>query len=103
MWTVFPTAMRTLQALQTRANGDLFCYHAPMYTAIYKKTKSGYIAWIEEIPGVNTQGRTKKSATSNLRDALREFVAARRMLTKREYPKEILVREPLSMREVVHA
>lgn len=74
-----------------------------MYTAIYKKTKIGYVAWIEEIPGVNTQGKTKKSATSNLRDALREFVAAQRMITKREYPKGSFVREPLRMREIVHA
>ena len=74
-----------------------------MYTAIYKKTKSGYVAWIEEIPGVNTQGKTKKDAGSNLRDALREFIAAQRMLTKREYSKGSLTREPLSMRETVHA
>jgi len=70
-----------------------------MYTAIYKRTRSGYVAWIEEIPGVNTQGKTKKAATANLRDALREFVAAQRLLTKREYPKGSLTREPLPMPE----
>jgi len=74
-----------------------------MYTAIYKKTKSGYVAWIEEIPGVNTQGKTKNATTENLHDALREFLAARRLLTKREYPKASLVREPLSFIERVHA
>jgi len=74
-----------------------------MYTAVYKKTKSGYIAWIEEIPGVNTQGKTKKATTANLHDALREFVAARRTLTKREYPKNSLLREPFMVRERVHA
>lgn len=68
-----------------------------MYTAVYQKTKFHYVAWIEEIPGVNTQGKTKKSAAANLQDALREFLAARRMLTKREYPKSI-VREPLAVR-----
>lgn len=55
-----------------------------MLTAIYKKVRSGYVAWVEEIPGVNTQGYTKSEARENLEDALREFVAARRMLTKRE-------------------
>ena len=69
-----------------------------MYTAVYKKTKSGYVAWIEEIPGVNTQGKTKKDATANLHDALREFVVARRQLSRREYPKKSFVREPFSMR-----
>ena len=81
----------------------LICYNSGMYTAIYKKTKSGYAAWIEEIPGVNTQGKTKVAATSNLQDALREFVAARRLLTKREYPKKSFVREPLSIEKRVHA
>lgn len=72
-----------------------------MYTAIFKKTKSGYVAWIEEIPGVNTQGKTKKDTTANLRDALREFVIARRKLSKREYPKKSFVREPFSARASV--
>jgi len=55
-----------------------------MLTAVFKKVRSGYVAWVEEIPGVNTQGATKTEARENLADALREFVAARRMLTKRE-------------------
>jgi predicted RNase H-like HicB family nuclease len=55
-----------------------------MLTAIYKKVRSGYIAWVEEIPGVNTQGHTKTEARENLEDALQEFVTARRILTKRE-------------------
>jgi predicted RNase H-like HicB family nuclease len=55
-----------------------------MLTAIYKKERTGYVAWVEEIPGVNTQGNTRAEARTNLADALREFVVARRMLTKRE-------------------
>jgi len=55
-----------------------------MLTAVYKKVRSGYVAWVEEIPGVNTEGSTKAEARTNLADALREFVAARRILTKRE-------------------
>ena len=55
-----------------------------MLNAIYKKVRSGYIAWVEEIPGVNTQGYTKKEARLNLEDALKEFIATRRALTKRE-------------------
>lgn len=55
-----------------------------MYTAVYKKVRGGYVAWIEEIPGVNTQGNTKRATEENLRDALREYLLARRMLTRRE-------------------
>ena len=54
-----------------------------MYTAIYKKVRSGYVAWLEEIPGVNTQGASKKEAKENLADAFSEFLLARRELTKR--------------------
>jgi len=52
--------------------------------AIYKKVRSGYVAWIEEIPGVNTQGASKKEVRENLSDALSEFLLARRDFTKRE-------------------
>ena len=67
-----------------------------MLTAVYKKVRSGYVAWVEEIPGVNTQGHTKVEARENLEDALKEFIAARRMLTKREKVTQgNLVRERL--------
>jgi len=41
-----------------------------MYTAVYEKVPQGYIAWIEEIPGVLTQGKTKRETQENLKDAL---------------------------------
>jgi predicted RNase H-like HicB family nuclease len=69
---------------------------ARMFTAIYKKVQNGYISWIEEIPGVNTQGRTRKEARENLGDALKEFIAARRSLTRRE-SGGLLVRERLAV------
>ena len=69
-----------------------------MLTAIYKKVRSGYVAWVEESPGVNTQGRTKTEARENLGDALKEFIAARRILTKREkLSPGTLVRERLTV------
>jgi predicted RNase H-like HicB family nuclease len=40
------------------------------FTAVYKKTGKWVSAWVEEIPGVNTQGRTKKEARENLKEAL---------------------------------
>ncbi|MDP3763346.1 MAG: type II toxin-antitoxin system HicB family antitoxin [bacterium] len=68
-----------------------------MLTAIYKKVRFGYVAWVEEIPGVNTQGRTKRESRENLEDALKEFIAARRILTKRERVAGTLVRERLTV------
>lgn len=40
------------------------------YTAVIKKDKRWYVAWIEEVPGVLTQGKTIKEARANLQDAL---------------------------------
>ena len=40
------------------------------FTAVYKKSKDWVIAWVEEIPGVNTQGKTMKEARENLHEAL---------------------------------
>ncbi len=40
------------------------------FTAVYKKTKNWFVAWVEEIPGVNTQGKTLTEARENLREAL---------------------------------
>lgn len=40
------------------------------FTAIYKKNGKWYLGWIEEIPGVNTQGRTLRETKENLKDAL---------------------------------
>ena len=40
------------------------------FTAIYQKHGKWILAWIEEIPGVNTQGRSLKEAKENLKEAL---------------------------------
>ncbi len=68
-----------------------------MYTAVYKRVRSGYVAWVEEIPGVNTQGKTKSETKDNLKDALHEFVFARRELTRQTSRKAGLVRERLAL------
>jgi len=51
-----------------------------MYTAIYKKLEKYYSAWVVEVPGANSQGKTKKEAESNLKEALSLVLAARNKL-----------------------
>ncbi len=41
------------------------------FTAVIKKTNRWYVAYVEEIPGVNTQGRTLNETRRNLEEALR--------------------------------
>ena len=40
------------------------------FTAIYRKSGKWYLGWVEEIPGVNTQGKTLKETKENLKEAL---------------------------------
>ena len=51
------------------------------YTAIYKKVGKQYAAWIEEIPGVNTQGRTLKEAKQNLAEAIQLILEENRKIS----------------------
>ena len=50
------------------------------FTAIYKKSGKWVLAWIEEIPGVNTQGKTLKEAKENLKEALSLILETNRSL-----------------------
>jgi predicted RNase H-like HicB family nuclease len=53
-------------------------------TAAYKKVDDWWAAWVEEIPGVNTQGATLEEARENLKDALRMVLEANRELSEKE-------------------
>ena len=67
------------------------------FTAVYKKSGKWYLGWIEEIPGVNTQGKTLAEARENLKDALLLVLETSRLLSKSEFPKGKTIREPLSV------
>ena len=66
-------------------------------TAIYKTNGKWYLGWIEEIPGVNTQGRTLRETKENLKDALLLILETNRLLNKKETSKGRVIREPLSV------
>jgi len=52
------------------------------FTAVYKKSGKWYLGWIEEIPGVNTQGLTLKEAKGNLKEALLLVLETNRLRKK---------------------
>jgi len=70
---------------------------ARRFTAIYKKSGKWYLGWVEEIPGVNTQGKTLKETKENLKEALLLILETNRILNKKEFPKGKVIREPLSV------
>ena len=48
------------------------------YNAVIRKDAGWWIGWVEEIPGVNSQGKTKGELLKNLRSALREALEMNR-------------------------
>ena len=65
-------------------------------TAAYKQVGDWWAAWVEEIPGVNTQGKTLDEARENLKDALQMVLEANRELAEKEH-------EPTRREELVIA
>jgi len=70
---------------------------ARQFTAIYKKSGKWYLGWVEEIPGVNTQGKTLKEVKENLKEALLLILETNRTLNKKEISRGKVIREPLSV------
>ena len=48
------------------------------YTAVIQKDGEWWIGWVQEVPGVNSQGKTREELLENLRDALDEALEMNR-------------------------
>jgi predicted RNase H-like HicB family nuclease len=51
-------------------------------TAVYMKVPEGYVAFVEELPGANTQGQTLEEARANLQEAIAMVLDANRELAE---------------------
>ncbi len=49
-------------------------------TPIYLKVPEGYVGFVEELPGANTQGETLEEARINLQEAVQLMLEANRIL-----------------------
>ncbi len=67
------------------------------FTAVIQKRGRWYVAFVEELPGVNTQGRTLAEARRNLREALALVLEANRLLTARELRGQAAIKEPVAV------
>jgi predicted RNase H-like HicB family nuclease len=47
------------------------------FTAVFRRVSEGYIAFVEELPGANTQGPTLEEARENLREAVQLILKAK--------------------------
>jgi predicted RNase H-like HicB family nuclease len=67
-------------------------------TAVFQKVPEGYIAFVEELPGANTQGATLEEARENLREAITLVLEANRVLTEETLQGQEVIREPFPIR-----
>jgi predicted RNase H-like HicB family nuclease len=52
--------------------------NATQYTAVIRRDGKWWIGWVEEVPGVNSQGETREELLANLREALNEAIEMNR-------------------------
>ena len=64
-------------------------------TAVYMKVPEGYVAFVEELPGANTQGRTLEEARANLEEAVTMVLEANRELSEQSFEGAEAIRETL--------
>ena len=72
-------------------------FHSVMtnWTAVYVEVPEGYAAFVEELPGANTQGATIDEARENLQEAIALVLEANRALSKEGLEGKRVIREQL--------
>lgn len=66
-------------------------------TAVFRADPDGgYVAFVEELPGANTQGETLEEARANLREAVELVLEANRTLSEEALVGQTVIRERLS-------
>jgi predicted RNase H-like HicB family nuclease len=65
------------------------------FTAVFEKADNGFIAYIEEIPGVNTQGDNLEEARANLVEALEMVLSVRREIAEEELSGKDVIKESI--------
>lgn len=66
-------------------------------TAVFMPVPEGYIGFVEELPGANTQGDTLEEARENLREAVAMVLEANRELAERSLAGATVTREPFEL------
>ena len=64
-------------------------------TAIFQKVPEGYIGFVEELPGTNTQADTLEEARANLAEAVTLVLEANRQLVEESLQGKDIIRESL--------
>ena len=70
------------------------------FTAVFQRVPEGYIGFVEELPGANTQGATLEEARANLPEAVALVLEANRALAEEDLAGKEVIREPLRIAAV---
>ncbi len=62
-------------------------------TAVFMQVPEGYVAFIEELPGANTQGATLDEARENLQEAATLVLDANRAMAEESLEGTAVIRE----------
>lgn len=63
------------------------------FTAVFKQVPEGYIGFVEELPGANTQGSTLEETRANLQEAIGLVLETNRALAEDELKGQNVIRE----------
>ena len=66
-------------------------------TAVFQKVTEGYIGFVEELPGANTQGATLEKARSNLEEAVQLILETNRELAEESIQGQDVIKESFSV------
>ncbi len=66
-------------------------------TAVFEHTGRWWVAYIEELPGVNTQGETLEEARENLQEATRLVLEANRAIAQHQSAGKEVLRETFAL------
>lgn len=66
-------------------------------TAVYLKVPEGYVGFVEELPGSNTQGDTLDEARINLQEAVQLVLEANRLLAEETIVGQDVIRESMPL------
>ncbi len=66
-------------------------------TKVFQKVPEGYIAFVDELPGANTQGDSLEEARKNLEEAIQLVLEANRLLAEEQIQGQDVIRESVSL------
>ena len=66
-------------------------------TAVFQKVDGGYVGFVEELPGANSQGRTLDEVRENLSEAVALVLQANRQLAEESLQGQVVIKESMPL------